>query len=109
MLAESLMWVFMCMFFRRVDAAEGPRSDDVEWAHHLVIFVFENVAMPDVSSREIAKAHDDSRHHAGWASHDVFPTGLERVGLHRGTREMHDLRCVVHIEVKWLPVKNLEV
>src|SRR5215813_7941935 len=86
-----------------------PQSDDVERTHHFVVFVFENVTMPDVSSGKITERCDDASNLSRWASHDVFPCGFSGLGLHCRAGELDRAGRIVCIDVKWLPVEELKV
>jgi hypothetical protein len=50
--------------------------NDLEWAHHLVVFVLEEVAVPDVAAGVALEGNDDSGDLAGFAANGVLPAGF---------------------------------
>jgi hypothetical protein len=50
----------------------SPRYN-IKRPHHLVIFMLQDVAMPNVASRETLEANNDARHHSRIGGHSVFP------------------------------------
>jgi len=55
-------------------------DDDFEGAHHVVGFVFEDVAVVEVVAGVAFKLDDDAGDHGGWALDDVFPAAFEGFG-----------------------------
>jgi hypothetical protein len=52
--------------------------NDLEWAHHLVVFVLEEVAVPDVAAGVALEGNDDSGDLSGFAANGVLPAGFGR-------------------------------
>src|SRR5580700_11688022 len=67
----------------RRNRGQSAYRDYVVGAHHFIVLVLEDVAMPDVTSDKTFKANDDSCDHPWISAHRVLPSGLVRVGRHR--------------------------
>src|ERR1700733_5702065 len=52
--------------------------DNFVGPHHLVVLVFENMAVPDVAAGESLERNNDPRDHAWVGADRVFPAGLRR-------------------------------
>src|SRR5580704_12416520 len=52
-------------------------------AHHFIVLVFEDVAVPHIASGETIKGHNDPRDHSGMGLYGIFPAGLIRAGRFR--------------------------
>src|SRR5690348_2548324 len=61
----------------RLCVASGP---DHVWPHHLVVFVFEHVAVPDETPGFSHEGCNDSGHLPGRTEHGVLPAELIRRG-----------------------------
>src|ERR1700754_556435 len=77
-------------------------------AHHLVVFMLEVMAVPDVFPWLAVEARDDARHHARIAAHGVFPTGFMRRRWYRGPGELQFLAGVPRIEIERTALDDLE-
>jgi len=66
------------VLIRWMRPADCPGSDDVEWPHHFVVFMLENVTVPNVASGKVSKARDDTCDFSWWTSDDVFPCCFAR-------------------------------
>src|SRR5262245_48287957 len=89
--------------------ADWSRSDDVERTHHFIVFMFENVTVPDKPSREVAEPRDDSCHFSRWTSYDVFPGRLSWLWSDSRPGELYGTGVGVLVDVEGPPVKDLEV
>src|ERR1700679_1752142 len=58
---------------RRLFAAALRSGDDFEGAHHVVGFVFEDVAVVEVFARVAFEADDNAGDHSGGTLNDIFP------------------------------------
>src|SRR5580692_2179494 len=76
-----------------------PGGDDVVGAHHFIVLVLEDVAMPDVTPGKTFEANDDSRDHPRIRSHRVFPSSFVRIGRYRRPRVLQD--ALVFIEERF--------
>ena len=79
--AQGKLWA---VFFRRYAASHNVLDHDFVGAHHFVVFVFEDVAVPDVaefvagfcnSSRGEIELCDDAGEHSAVGLDCVFPGG----------------------------------
>src|SRR6187402_1996831 len=83
-------------------------SDQFVRAHHLVVFVFEVMAVPDVFAWLAVEARDDAGDHAGVAAHGVFPAGFVRGRWYRWAGELQFLAGVPREEVERTALQYLE-
>ncbi len=56
-------------------------------AHHLVVFVLENMTVPNIPTEISIEAYDYSRNHLGFSTHGIFPSSLVLIGRMRITRK----------------------
>src|SRR5437660_505033 len=82
--------------------------NDVVWAHHVVVFVFQNVAVPNVAADVSLESDDNPSHHAGICPRGIFPPGLTRGGWNRISCVAHALAVTVSESVERLPVQDLK-
>ena len=81
---------------------------DHERPHHIVFFVFQDVAMPDITSREAFKSHNYACHHLRLRPHSVLPAGFIRIGKGHRAR-ISKLAGSLKIErIEPVPVQNLK-
>ena len=67
-------WLSVALGLAMTNLWSGSRRGDyVVGAHHLVVLVFEDVAMPYVTSCEACEGDDNPRDHAGIGSYRVLP------------------------------------
>src|SRR5271156_3893528 len=84
------------------------RRDDFVRAHHLVVLVLEQMAMPDVTVGEALEARDDPCDHSGIGADGVLPAGFVRIGR-RGGSEIADRSMLLIVEhVERAAVENLK-
>ncbi len=83
-------------------------GDDFEWAHHVVGFVFEDVAVVEVFAGVAFEADDDARYCTGRALNGVFPAKF--IGFRRLCRcnKTHLFRGHVLEGVEGAAVEELE-
>src|SRR6516165_2269180 len=108
---------------RRVDASGPPALRDHQRPHHIVFFVFQDVAMPHVliaagawtrrdgegNARQI-KAHDQACHRAREMHHGFLPADLIWLGWRGGTREVYAPLSVAKArDLEGLAVDHLHV
>ena len=77
-------------------------------AHHFVVFVFEDVAVPDIAAGESLKPHDDARHHSRIGAHGVFPSGFARLRRHCGADVAHLALRRINLRFEGPAVEYLE-
>src|ERR1700677_4708209 len=58
-------------------------------AHHFVVLVLQDVAVPDVAAGEAFEGDDDARDHAGVGAHSVLPAALRGGGGNCGPGETY--------------------
>lgn len=56
----------------------GPCGQHLERAHHFVVFVFENVAVPEVAAGVWGEGDDDAGRGSGVGADGVFPAEAAR-------------------------------
>ena len=102
--------------------ASGSRltSDRVVWLssslcgyylirlHHFVVLVFEDVAVPDVTSNKAFEANYDSRDHPRVGAHRIFPPSFARFGRSGRSPVSEDALVLIGKGVKTTPVQDLE-
>jgi hypothetical protein len=92
----------------RYDAMQLPRGDHVVGAHHFIVLMLEDVAMPDVASDKTFEANDDSRDHSWIRSNRVFPSSFVRIGRYRRPRVLQDALVFIEEGFEAAPVEDLE-
>ena len=82
--------------------------DDVVWPHHLVVLVFEQVAVPYVATRVAFKLCYDARNHPRMRLNCIFPSRLVSRTRHRRANVSDRSIFVVILWLKGATVQNLE-
>src|SRR5579862_223574 len=78
-----LTWKRIAMKRLGPDGDLGSRSNNLIRTHHLVVFMFEDVAVPDISSRVADEWDKNASDRLGIHAHRVFPAHFVRIGRHR--------------------------
>src|SRR5271155_4083180 len=85
-----------------------PGGDHVVGAHHFIVLVLEDVAMPDVTPNKTFEANNDSRDHSWIRSHRVLPSSFVRIGRYHRPRVLQDALILIEEGFEAAPVEDLE-
>jgi hypothetical protein len=87
---------------------ELGKGADLVRAHHFVVFMLEDVAMPDVAAGVAVETDDDAGDHAGFGAHCVLPPCFRRIGRDRVARELQLVFADVGEGLKTAAVEDLK-
>jgi hypothetical protein len=76
--------------------------------HHLVVFVLEDVAVPNIAARIAFEAGDNPRHHLRVGAHGVFPSGFTRIGRQGGSNVLELALHKIVQSIEGTAVENLK-
>src|SRR6185312_10933706 len=85
-------------------------SHDLVRPHHFVGFMFEDVAVPDVSSGIRLEGNDDASGSSGRTLHHVFPAHFVRLGRHgwAGVAEGQRVAGEIVLDAEAASIEDLE-
>jgi hypothetical protein len=89
-------------------AGSSHGRDHFVGTHHLVVFVLEVMAVPDVATGIAHERNDDPRYGQAVDPNRIFPTPLFRVGGRGRTRVVQYARCRVVEGIERSTIENLK-
>src|SRR5580658_2150332 len=76
--------------------------------HHLIVFVFQNVAVPDVASGVSFERSDDARNHSRIGAHRILPSRFASLGGRDAAGISKHVLVLISEGVKTAAVQDLE-
>jgi hypothetical protein len=92
----------------RNDISARSGGEDLEGAHHLVGFVFEEMAVPGVAACVSVKADDDAGDGTGEGADGVFPAHFAGLGVGYGAGPEEFFVHAVFVDVEIAAIEHLE-
>jgi hypothetical protein len=83
-------------------------SKHVVGPHHFIVFMFQNVAVPNVPASVALEPRNDPRHHTRMRLHGVFPTGFVQRWRHSCAHVLDSASLVVVLRLKGPAVEDLK-